>query len=276
MSPLFFALCLTAGAAVPVDAAGELTSARALTAPALELRAQDGDWVSVLTAQAALVEQRSPELALAMTDMVPSRTRAGSMRFTDPALRNPDAAPLLLVRLATGADDAGLRVALVDAARRTGGDWAPAIAAMAPMETDVAVRRMMVEVLDRAPIALATVALQSAVVDLEPDVRGAAARAIGGNADGAVLGSLLLPLIDDGDPKVRAEACRSAGWLSVTDAWDALVVRVSDKDADVRLRAMRALERLDAGRAAALPAIRAAVNDADPTAARAARKITGG
>lgn len=276
MSALLLALSLAAQAAVPAADLAALGRARALEGPALETALQSPDWAVALGAQVARVEADRPELARSLQQLAPIPTRAGTLRFSGPLLRESGAAPVLLARLVEGADSAELRIALADAAARSAGDWQPTVAALAQVESDGAVRRMLVEVLDKGPLELVEAPLTAATRDLDAGVRAAAARAIGGHEQGAALGAALVPLVSDSSVEVRVEACRSLGWLGVADGWSALVVAISDDSPEVRLRALRALQRIDAGRAAQLSQVRAAAQDADKKVARAAGQILGG
>jgi HEAT repeat protein len=276
MSALLLALSLAAQAAVPAASLASLDRGRSLKGPAQEAALQSTDWAVALGAQVARVDAEAPELAASLRRLAPIPTRAGTVRFAGPLLREPGAAPVLLARLVEGNDSAELRVALADAAARSAGDWQSTVAALAQVESDGAVRRMLVEVLDKAPLALVEEPLAAATHDLDAGVRAAAARAIGGHEQGAALGGALVPLVSDSSVEVRVEACRSLGWLGVDAGWDALVVAIADESPEVRLRALRALQRIDASRAAQLSEVRAAVQDADAKVSRAAGQILGG
>ena len=72
--------------------------------------------------------------------------------------------------------------------------------------------------------------------------------------------------------EVRGAAARSLGWLRLGEARSALTAALKDPSADVRLTALRALERVDA--AAAQDAALGLTADPDPGVARAARTIS--
>lgn len=260
-----------AAADVPSNLPDRIADARA--AGAVVPGVEDAPWSQTLAAQVVEAERDEPALAALVATVPPVRTRAGTLRFTDASLLAPDAAPLLLARLVTAEADTAERVALVGAAARSTGSWAPTVAALVPLETDPAVRRMLVEVLAQAPLEVAAPALEAAAGDAAAPVRAAAARAIGGHPDGLALHDLLARLLDDAAPAVRAEAARSAGWLGAATLWGALAARVEDDEAAVRLRAIRALQRLDPTRAAGLSAIAAATRDRNAKVARAAQQV---
>lgn len=273
MIPALAGLFLSVALAAPGDLRADLDALEAV--PDATLQAQvAGPWREALLAQATLAERQHPGLTVLAANLTPVRTRKGTPRFIDEALAEPGLAPLLLVRLAESGDPADVRVALVDAARRAEAD--PAVmAGLASVEADPAVRRMLVESLAGAPLPVAADVLVRAASDPDPTVRAGAARAIGAHPAGASLGAPLLALLDDADAAVRVEACRASGWLGVSEAWGLLSDRVGDPDPTVRLRAIRALQRIDPTRAAQSAVVRGAVGDPDPKVARAANQVTG-
>jgi hypothetical protein len=267
-------LFLSAALAAPGDLRAELDALEGASDAALQAQAA-GPWREALLAQAGLAERHHTGLTVLAANLTPVRTRKGTPRFVDEALTEPGLAPLLLVRLVEAGDPADVRVALVDAARRAQADPA-LVAGLIGVEEDPAVRRMLVEVLSGAPTAVAGPALVRASTDPSPEVRAGAARAIGAHPDGASLGAPLLALLTDPEAAVRTEACRASGWLGIAEAWALLTARVADPDPTVRLRAIRALQRIDPAGAAQHPAVMGAVGDPDAKVARAARQVTAG
>src|SRR5690606_25325723 len=74
----------------------------------------------------------------------PVKTRAGWLRYVDPAIDGPAAAPLLLARLGAGQDGPEIRVALAEAIGRTGGDCVAGVRARLAVESGARVREMLV------------------------------------------------------------------------------------------------------------------------------------
>ena len=72
---------------------------------------------------------------------------------------------------------------------------------------------------------------------------------------GAGRSARLLGGLSETTPEVRGFAARSAGWTGLAAAWDELVVLLGDVEPDNRLKALRALERLDADATANLDAL---------------------
>jgi HEAT repeat protein len=245
-----------------------------LSDAALDEMLTDPDWTVRHRAALAKTWRMKPDLARELTDMQPGVTRAGGARFVLPKDRE-GAAPVLVERFLRGGDSPATRSALVDAMPRTKGEWAPAMAASFASEEAPAVRAMIVEALRREDPALVAPVLISALEDTELGVRAAAARSMGWSGDADRYTSLLVGALGDSSSAVRADTSRALGWLHAAGAWDALVAGLGDDDALVRLNTLRALERIDASRAAAQAEIGALKADSDAKVARAAGQIHG-
>lgn len=231
------------------------------------------DWRSDLQAAAAESWRDHPVEAAAAADATPITTRNGMPRFVGEDVWNPIATPILLERAFDPSEPLDLRVALIEAAVRSDGDWSEAVVGQLAVEREASLRRMLAEVLREAEAGPAAEGLNLASRDADAAVRAAAMRAIGGRADGAALADAVLRGLGDADADVRKEAARSAGWLRLDQGWDGLVPLLADADADVRLNAVRALERLDTARLRTLPALAPLRADLDPRVARAAASI---
>ena len=122
--------------------------------------------------------------------------------------------------------------------------------------------------------APAVAGLTEALTDARPAVRRAAAKALGkiGCADAAALQALGATL-DDADAGQRRFAAEALGRLGATEALAPLGVALRDPDARVRDAAAAALQALGD---AALPTLRAALDDPNPeTNFVAARALAG-
>lgn len=86
-------------------------------------------------------------------------------------------------------------------------------------------------------------AFANALDDEMPELRMAAANAIGELGKTDVL-SELLEVLDDPDPRVRSRAARAAGRLEDARACDALIERLQDPQAKVRKEAAESLGRI--------------------------------
>ncbi len=239
--------------------------------------AGEDDWRLRARAGAAEAWRLDPANAARIATIGPVVTRNGALRFTARELRSPSAAPLLIERLLGGAGTSAERAALAAALPLTRGDWAEAVAEMLATEADPGVRAQLAGALEQAPSpddsADAALGLKRAAADPDAAVRAAAMRAIGGRADGAALGSVVVRGFADPDASVRAFAARAAGYLGLAEAWGPVSGLLVDDVAEVRLRAVAALERLDPAAAASLPALAALRTDADVRVARAATRV---
>lgn len=215
-----------------------------------------------------------PDRARLIWEAQPITTRNGYARFVDDAFGGPEAAPFILDRYLHKGEDSGLRVALVEALERTRGDWAEALVSALPDEADPWVRATIVSSLTHAEAAPAALGVRLGAVDVDPDVRAAAMRVIAGRPDMGDRVDLVLAGLADGDAAVRTAATRAVGWRGMASAWGAVVALMDDPDANVQVGALRALDRLDTGRAAGLPRVRSLTQSPDHRVAAAAQRIT--
>lgn len=280
--PAFDAAGVDAPASLTTPARAALAAADARTLAASSLPdatladlAEDAGWRVRARAAAAVQWRVDPALAAHVSTVASVPTRSGTPRFTDRALRDPDVAGLLVERLVAGGDAPAVREALVEALRHTDGDWADAAAGLLATERDAGVRAQLAATLRDAEADAAIPGLALAARDADARVRAAAMRAIGGRKDGAALLGSVLAATTDTDAAVRAAAVRAVGWLGLSEGWSGLVARLGDADADVRLQAVGALERLDADRAAALPELARLGSDPDGRVARAVERVLG-
>lgn len=239
---------------------------------------------SALFSMSALADSGVPDhlLNLADADLVehawttqPGITRAGTPRFTDPTLYNPALTPVILERLISGGEHDYVRLALVELLPRTGGEWDGALVDLYATESSADVRSVMVEVTRRADPSDARALLLAAAVDDSAMVRAAVMRTIPYVEDGEGMSAPILAGLVDSNPEVRSFAARSAGWTGMSAAWDDLVVLLSDAEPEIRLHALRALERIDPVATAKLTALDTLEIDIDAKVSRAARQIRG-
>jgi HEAT repeat protein len=201
-------------------------------------------------------------------------TRAGFPRLTGPLVRDPDAAPILLHRLSSKGEGVDTRAAIIEALPRTTGDFSAAAAELLALETDPRVRELLCSALARAQPPYALEGLARGLEDSAARVRAEALRSLGQRtADGRELSPQIIAALSDSDEVVQQEAARALGTLQVAAATDALVERLSSSSADVRRHSLRALSRIDAPLARALPQLQALRSDPDPKVARLAEQL---
>jgi hypothetical protein len=213
-------------------------------------------------------------LAEQLDALQPTKTRAGFLRFTDPAIEQPEAAPILLARLSSGRDTPEVRAALAEAIGRTGADYAAEVSTLLASEADPRVRELLVGTLGRtADTSAAHPGLMVGLQDGEPAVRTAALRSIARRSDGASFANALLTALADADAKVRAEAAQTVGVVRLSDAVAPVTALLTDADADVRLHALRAIQRIDPIAAASLGSLDVLAHDEDSRVSRLAGSI---
>jgi hypothetical protein len=242
----------------------------------VERSAPASDWQARVDATVKTLAAEDPALHERLLSMEPATTHAGSIRFTDPAIHDPRATAVLLHRLQTENLDPAMRAALVEALPRTGGDYGEAAVALLGQEKDASVRTALVGTMRRAQPDRAVEGVSLGLSDEDPRVRAEAATMAGWISEGATLEPQLLSALKEQDPQIRAAASRSLGVLEVASAFDAIVPLLADDSAEVRLQALHAIERIDAGQASKLDALRGLQNDPDSRVSRAAKKLAGG
>ncbi len=230
-------------------------------------------WRDRVKADIAGLQATAPQLLAELTQLAPTKTRAGFVRFTSDAIHDPRAASVLLERLARGGESDGVRAALVEALPRTGGRYADAVVELFAVERSAHVRTTFVHAARRAPAADAVALLTRALGDSDAEVQAEAARSAAAHPEGARLATQLRTALASSSPIVRAESARSLGILKIAAAKGDLAARISDGSADVRLEALRAIDRIEPGAARALPLAKLAT-DEDPRVVALATRLS--
>ncbi|HVK88968.1 MAG TPA: HEAT repeat domain-containing protein [Kofleriaceae bacterium] len=267
------AACLVIALAACTASSDDRTTPTA--APPSSSNQPRGDWRARIAADASELRSSAPAHYAELRGAAPQTTRAHTLRFTTELIRDPRAASVFLERLAEGSDSAEVRAALVEALPRTGGIYADAVAELIVNERDAAVRTAYVFTMRRAPADLAIAVLARGLADDDTSVRAESARSAAAHTDGARLAGELRAALSASDPQLRVEAARALGILRVTGAQPELSVRLSDASADVRLEALRALDRIAPGSLTGRPALEALASDPDPRVARLAASLAG-
>ena len=204
------------------------------------------DWRARGAADVAAMKQTSPTLLAELQALAPSKTRAGHLRFTSTLPSDPRATSVLLDRLTRGASD-DERAALVEALPRTTGTYADALVDLYDTERVPTVRAVYVFAAKRAPSELALHVIRRGLADRDPVVQAEAARTAASHAVGAQVETELRAALGANSAVVRAAAARALGVLGIEAARDDLVHRLSHDAAEVRLQALRALDRVAPG-----------------------------
>jgi hypothetical protein len=232
-----------------------------------------GSWRAEVSQQVEQIQARDPAFYERVLRLEPTATRDGQLRFIDPVVREADTTPIFLHRLQTTGEDTMVRAALAEALPRTGGDSSVAMPDLIAAEKDDWVRGALVTALRMADSEHALAGLRLALDDEVPNVRAAAAVTASRRQDGTQLVPELVAQLADADLTPRVEAIRALGALKATDALASLPGHLDSVEADERLHALRAIDRIDPAVVTALTELDALMGDPDPRVVRAAQKI---
>jgi HEAT repeat protein len=192
-------------------------------------------------ARLAELERLRPELVEVVRSAQPvGYTRDGRARFLQPELLDPAAWPAVEQRLLEGGDSVEVQRGLL-ALLPLAPDWLARAEELLGAVHAPGLRADVVEVVGHSRRAEAGPVLARALGDEAVAVRVAAARGLGSCAGG---GAALQVALADPAPEVRAAAAWSVGVRGEQVAEPTLRSLLSDVDAEVRLNALRSLERL--------------------------------
>ena len=256
------------------SAAPAAAASVAHTALTIDLGSPGREWRSWMEASVVRLRQHEPAFSDRVSNAAPGRTRAGTLRFTDPELGQPAALPLLLHRLVSAQETAEVRVALAELVPRTAGPFAAAARDLVATDHEPGVRAAFAAAAYRLPGPQGLEILEPALADADSMVRAVAARTVARHPQGDRLAEPLRSLLADPSPEPRAAAARSLGALRHQPAQADLAATLHDPVAEVRLQSLHALARLDPRQAARLPAVDVLQSDPDPRISRAARQLT--
>ncbi len=237
------------------------------TEESLESLVTDPDWRVAHQARVVLAWRADGVRAADHWTLPPMPSRAqGLARFPGGAEAYD---MVFLDRLLHADEPPQTRAALIEACHRSVFDESDAFYELLLEEPSALVRENLVYSLIRTERGLE--GLRLGLEDEDLGVRQVAARGVSARTDGRLLQPELLLALQDSAPEVRAGAARSLGVLQLTATASALVPLLQDVDAEVRLHALRALDRLGAADVHA-PELG---TDPDPRVQRLSTKITG-
>ena len=237
----------------------------------LTVLAADPDWTVRLDAQLEQALRDDADLLARRLAIAPRATRAGFLRFPTEIMNVPDAAPVLLHRLRTESDPA-VRGALADSFARQSGDWGDALLELFDGEPSADVRAIHAHALRFIPPPQARALLEAGLADSSALVRSELVSLVARRADGVELAPMLVAGLADAEPTVRVAAAHSIGALKI-DASESLLPLLADEDAQVRLEALRALDRIGTMELRSVEQVRVLSQDVDSRVARKAAKI---
>ena len=188
-------------------------------------------------------------------------------------IKRDQSAAVVIDRLAKKTDPEEVRVQLAEQLPRWGGVYADAIADLFIEENSALVRAAFVRSARSAPTDQAVSILRRAFADSAIEVRIEAARVSAQHAAGTRLAGELRNALAAAEPALRAEAVRSLGALRVEAAKEELVKALRDTNAEVRLEALRAVDRIAPGTLAGSTAVITLQSDPDSRVAALAKQL---
>lgn len=180
---------------------------------------------------------------------VPGR-RDRRHRFLVEVFRDPAAAPAILERIFHGVERDVVRAGLAHSLVGLHPYWGEDMIGILGATTNTSLAVAAVAALQWSDASAAHAGLRLAFLHSTAEVRALAASVAGWRGDGLVLAPELRAALADGAPEARAKAARALGWLSDSGAADSLEGLLDDPSAEVRLHALRSLDRVDSSRAA--------------------------
>jgi hypothetical protein len=256
----------------PDEASTDLTTANAAPVAPSRVATPGGDWRARVAADVADLRSSSPAIHAELSSLEPQRTRAGILRFTSTPTTDPRATSVFLDRLARGGGSVAERAALAEVLARTTGIYEDALVDLFVAERASEVRVALVHSARRVSADPAVALLGRALADPDPEIQAEAARVAAGHPAGARAARQLRTALATSTPQVRAETARALGILGVTAAQEELVARLSDGEAEVRLEALRALDRVAPGSVSAAT-LGTLARDPDERVSRLASKL---
>jgi hypothetical protein len=250
-----------------------LVADQTITAESLDALSAHEDWRVRLSAASVVGWREHPQRYREASTLAPIRTRAGFFRYPASDMLH-DVAYLAAFseRLLHTEEDPGVRGALAELIGRSTGDWSAVVHEAFLQETDPHAKIMMLATVRHGDRALAERAFQLASTDRDSAVRQEVAIQCSWmqGSDAAV--ELLATLLGDMDAGVRGHAARSVGVLKLSGFGERLGALTTDSDAEVRLQALRAMDRagLELRHFA-----KARLQDDDAKVRRAAARIVG-
>lgn len=230
------------------------------------------DWKAWAQGRATDLSTARPELVQALDPARARPGRDGKLRLRGPWMADADAGALLVDGFVR-ADDPEHRAILADAMAHSEGVPAQVLIDLATLDPDATVRAAVAPQLWRLRSEAGADAINTALADADADVRLGAAVAASRHPQATELVDALVPRLDDASAEVRMASARALGSVGSPQQLDALEPLLADPDAQVRLVALRAAHHLDPAGAARLAVQHGLHEDADPSVARAAEKI---
>lgn len=231
------------------------------------------DWRVRTQAAIVLLRRTDPDLHAWVWQARPIPDRAGRRaRFPFEAMLRDGADAAIVERILRGDEPMAVRAGLAGTLAGRA-DWGLDQVGLLGVLDEPEMRAAVADALRFSEPGAAIQGLALALSDPSPAVRAAAARSAGWREDGANLTEELVATLADPAEEPRAMAARALGWLGVARAQAPLQGLLGDASAEVRLHALRSLDRIDPLAVPRLPELDDLMADLDPRVARVARRI---
>ena len=232
----------------------------------------DDNWEAQLGRELERIQRERPDFFRELSELAPAKTRGAFLRFTSPLVEESDAAPLLLKRFLDEKDPL-VRSALAEALPRTKGVWKQANFDLFEREKTARVRKLLIANFRFLDADLAHEGIRMALGAPERELRTSALRAALYHPEGKRFVPEYLSALSDDQPAVRAIAARSLGVHIDSKSAGALEKALGDSDAEVRLHALRSLDKVAPERASRSAQLEALTRDEDARVSRLAKAI---
>ena len=208
------------------------------------------DWRVRTQAAIILGWRQNGEAFASVYEAAPVVGRQGrKVRFLTDVFSDPTAAPAILERLLHGGESDVVRTGLAHVLVGLYPYWGEDMIGLLGAERGTPLALAAVAAFQWADSDVALAGLRLAFAHKHPAVRAAAASVAGWRADGLNIAPELRAAVSDDSAAARSMAARALGWLGDPEASGALVSLLSDESADVRLHALRSLDRIDSSKA---------------------------
>lgn len=207
--------------------------------------------------------------------VLPMRTRSGSLRFLGDQWVDPKWTPVYISRFEDQNTPSEIRYALLDLIARSGGDYSHGLPQLWSLEKDAKAKALMLDLVKRLETNDAKVIFSLASKETEPVILESFYRNLPRHPD-LVKDDWIKAGLESNETNVLEMTIRAAGWLEIESAYPKIESQLSSEHPQIRLRSLRALERINSSKAAKSPEVGLLLNDSDVKVSRAADQIING
>lgn len=228
-------------------------------------------WKEIQSHSLAQLAQEPSEFK-AHWEAEPQITRAGFYRFLEPTLVNEKWTPLYIARFQNSETEPHVRYALLDLIQRSGGSYSASLPDLFIVEPDPHARALILDLSRHIDSDIAQHLYALGLPDSSPEVQAAVFRNIPHHPE-MVNSEWILEGLKSTEEEVLEMVIRSAGWLKIDDAFIPLQKHLASSDPSIRLKTLRALQRINPDHSSRLESIEVLTSDSDSKVSRAAKQI---